>query len=136
MHQKMWQKTNWRNPYLSLKKFSLSSPSSQASMLDLAERPMSYRFTITSLSSMARRKSSASSSALIFCFFLLLFVKSMPLVDLVMTVSSASACPAQGSPLGQMTAASSAKHGLHLPAVRTLMLVSPPIGEPAVVILI
>jgi hypothetical protein len=36
-----------------------------------------------------------------------------------------------------MTAASSAKHGLHLPAVRTLLLlVSPPIGEPAVVILI
>lgn len=48
--------------------------------------------------------------------------------------ATASASPAQGSALGQMTAASSAKHGLHLPAVRTL--VSPPIGEPGVVMLI
>jgi hypothetical protein len=48
--------------------------------------------------------------------------------------ATASASPAQGSTLGQITADSSAKHGLHLPAVRTL--VSPPIGEPGVVMLI
>lgn len=48
--------------------------------------------------------------------------------------ATASACPTQGSALGQMTADSSAKQGLHLPAVRTL--VSPPIGEPGVVMLI